>query len=124
MARLVEQAYRYERADEATPLLSANHWDASKAGFLAGEKLLLELQNLERLFIETNYRQHEVDQPFSLSQIDPAALLTLKETGTCDFSIPELFFDLVYPGHFRRRIRAVRVTVPASPDPSPTSARH
>jgi hypothetical protein len=98
MARLVEQAYRYERSADAAPLLSANHWDASKAGLLAGERLLLELQELEKMFIETNYRQHEVDQPFSLAQIDPAALLRLRETGACEFSIPELYFDLAYPG--------------------------
>lgn len=117
MARLCEQAYRYERNAEAVPLLSANHWDASRAGLLAGEQLLLELQHLEKMFIESNFRQHEVDQPFSLAQIDPAALVRLRETGACEFSIPELFFDLVYPGHYLRRIRAVRLSVPCVTGP-------
>ena len=81
MARLVEQAYRYERPTDAASLLSTNHWEPSRAGLLSGERLLLELQNLDKRFVETNYRQHEVDQPFSLAQIDPAALVTLRETG-------------------------------------------
>lgn len=117
MSRLVEQAYRYERNADATQLLSANHWDASRAGLLAGERLLIELQNLEKMFIETNYRQHEIDQPFSLAQIDPAALVRLRETGSCEFSIPELFFDLAYPGHYLRRIRAVRLSIPCVTGP-------
>jgi hypothetical protein len=117
MAKLVEQAYRYERSDDATPLISPSHWEASKAGLLAGEKLLIELQNLEKRYIETNYRTHEVDLPFSLAQINPAALVTLRETGACDFSIPELFFDLAYPGHYNRKIRSVRLTIPCVTGP-------
>lgn len=116
MARLAEQAYRFERWDD-TYLLGATYWETSKAGLLAGERLLIELQNLERRFIETNFRTFEIDQSFSLSQLNPAALVTLRETGTCEFDIAEIFFDLYYPGHYRRKIRAVRMTVPCVAGP-------
>lgn len=53
----------------------------------------------------------ELDQSISLSQTDRGALDDLRETGTCQFNVPELIFDLFYPGH-RRRVRAVRLTIP------------
>jgi hypothetical protein len=117
MARLAEQAYRFERGDDQAPVLQPSYWETGKAGLLAGEKLFIDLQNLERRFLETNYRSLEIDQPFSLSQINPAALLQLKQNGECTFSLPEVFFDLFYPGQYRRRIRSVRLTIPCVTGP-------
>ena len=117
MARLAEQAFRFERNDETTPLLQTDYWDASKAGFLAGERLLIDLQNMERRFIETNYRTLEINQTFSLNQVAPTALIDLRETGVCQFSIPEIFFDLFYPGHYHRKIKSVRLTIPCVTGP-------
>jgi Tc toxin complex TcA C-terminal TcB-binding domain len=37
--------------------------------------------------------------------------------GRCEFEIPELAFDIVYPGHYRRRIRSVRLTMPSITGP-------
>jgi hypothetical protein len=113
MARLAEQAYRFERPDEAVKEgLTGNYWDAGNAGLLAGDRLLLDLHNLERSYTETNYRTLEIEQSFSLARFDPDALSRLKTDGTCDFEIPEWYFDLTYAGHYRRRIKAVRLTVP------------
>ena len=117
MMKLAEQAYRFERGDDTSPKLAMTYWDPTHAGLLAGEQLLIDLQTLERRFIETNYRTLEVEQSFALTQLDPAALLTLRETGSCQFSIPEVFFDLAYPGHYRRQIKAVRVTIPCVTGP-------
>lgn len=111
-ARMAEQAYHFERQDDEATVLSDTYWDAAQAGLLAGERLLLDLQNLERRFLETNYRTLEIEQSFSLMQFAPGALLRLRQTGACEFTIPEIFFDLTYPGHYRRRIKTVRLTVP------------
>ncbi|MCW5801525.1 MAG: hypothetical protein KIT31_03995 [Deltaproteobacteria bacterium] len=116
-ARLAEQAYRFERGYEAAPALSDTYWDTARSGLLAGDRLLLDLQTLERRYLETDYRNLEIDQPFALSQISPAALLTLRETGSCDLDIPEVCFDLFYPGHYRRRIKGVRLTIPCITGP-------
>jgi hypothetical protein len=116
LAKLAEQAFRFER-DEDDAVLGTAQWDASRAGLLAGERLQIELQDLERRFLETNYRALEVDQSFSLAQLDPAALVCLRETGTCDFSILETHLDLFYPGHYRRRIKGVRLTIPCVTGP-------
>ncbi len=112
MASLADQAYRFERPDDAGLHLTGNYWDASTGGLLAGERLMLDLQALERAHLETDRRQLEIEQSFSLAQFNPSALLTLREAGECQFSVPETFFDLSYPGHYRRRIKSVRLTIP------------
>jgi hypothetical protein len=117
LARLAEQAFRFERGDETSPGLSASPWDSLHAGLLAGEQLLTDLQNLERRFLETNYRSLEIDQAFALSQVSPEALVQLRETGECRFTITSLFFDLYYPGHYKRRIKGVRLTIPSITGP-------
>lgn len=116
IARLAEQAYRFER-DDNTVFIDGNYFESSKAGLLAGERLLMALQGMEKRYLETNYRKNEVDQAFSLTQLNPSALLTLKQTGSCEFSIPELFFDLFYPGQYRRKIQSVRLTIPSVTGP-------
>ncbi|MEJ7807371.1 MAG: hypothetical protein WKG03_15785, partial [Telluria sp.] len=113
MARLAEQAYRFERPQEAGSAgLSGNYWDAGNAGLLAGERLTSDLHALERRYIETNFRTLEIEQSFSLARCNPDALSRLKTEAACEFEIPEWFFDLTYPGHYRRRIKAVRLTMP------------
>ena len=117
IAMLAQQAYSFERGDDTLPGLSLNYWDPTYAGLLAGERLLIDLQSLERRYLETNYRTLEIDQPFPLSQLDPQALLDLRETGECTFTISEVFADLFYPGHYKRRIKAVRLTIPCVTGP-------
>ncbi|GAA5225380.1 Tc toxin subunit A-related protein [Membranihabitans marinus] len=116
IARLAEQAFRYER-DANTFFITDSYFDGTRGGLLAGEQLLMALQNMERSYLETNYRKNEIDQAFSLTQIDPGALLTLKQIGTCNFSIPEIYFDMFYPGQYRRKIQSVRLTIPCVTGP-------
>ena len=113
MGRMAERALRFERDDLVVSPLPGTYWDSARAGLLAGARLANDLQAMERRFLETDTRKLEIDQSFSVAQVDPAAMVALRETGECTFTIPELFFDLAYPGGYRRRIKAVRVTIPA-----------
>ena len=117
MAKLAEQAYRFERNDSTTILLSEPYWSQTQSGLLSGEMLLGDLQKMELGFIETNYRMPEITQSFSMMQIDPAALINLRQNASCNFSIPELCFDLFYPGQYCRKIKAVRITIPCVAGP-------
>jgi hypothetical protein len=117
MARLAEQALRFERGDDISAALDPSYWDPARAGLLAGEGLLAALQVMERRYIETNQRSLEVDQPFSLTMLAPQALVQLRETGTADFAIDEFQLDQLYPGHYRRRIRSVRLSIPCVAGP-------
>lgn len=113
MARLAEQACQFEHPDDGVgPRLTGDYWDGGNAGLLAGDRLLLDLHNLERSYVETNYRTLEIEQSFSLARFDPDGLSKLKTDCECSFEIPEWYFDLSYPGHYRRRIKAVRLTIP------------
>ena len=117
MARMAERAFQFERGDDTTVGLAGGYWDASDAGLGAGDALLVDLQRLEQRYMETNLRSLEVEQSFSVVTLNPRALLTLRETGRCTFSIPETAFDLAYPGQYRRRIKAVRVSIPCVTGP-------
>ena len=117
LARQAEQAYHLERRDPDAPTLAAGTWDQARAGLLAGEELQLGLQALERRYMDTNRRALQIDQSIALSQVDPQALLALRQTGACQFTIGELVYDLAYPGHFRRRIKSVRLTMPCIAGP-------
>lgn len=115
-ARMAEQAYHYERDDD-TVYVDGTGWDPSRAGLLAGERLIRQLAALEQRYVETSTRRQEVSLTVSLSQLDPVALLNLREQASCEFVVSELAFDLFYPGQFRRRIRSVRMTVPCVTGP-------
>ncbi|BDC46004.1 neuraminidase-like domain-containing protein [Paraburkholderia terrae] len=117
MAKLAERAYRFERGDEVTELLQATYWEAAESGLLAGERLIADLADMDKRFVETNYRTLEIDQSFSLLQLHPAEVLRLRQNGECEIAIPEYAFDLFYPGHYRRRIKAARMTIPCITGP-------
>lgn len=116
MARLAEQAYRFERPEDLS-FFVGGEWDSSRAGLLAGERLSMALNAMDRRFVETNIRQAEINQTFSIAQIAPEALIRLKQSGSCEFAVPELYFDMFYPGQYRRRIKAVRLTIPCITGP-------
>ena len=116
LARSAQAAYKYERDDD-TLFIQPGHWDSQKAGLLAGERLQLQLSELEQAYITKNTRALEIDQTFSLTQINPVALQTLRKTGACSFSLSEVFFDLAYPGHYKRRIKSVRLSIPCATGP-------
>lgn len=116
LARMAEQAYRYERGG-TTVFIGSDLWDSSKNGLLAGERLSLQLRQMEKAWMDRNERTMEVEQTFALGQLDPLALANLRENGEAEFAIPEVLFDLVYPGHFNRRIKSVRLTIPCLTGP-------
>ena len=59
----------------------------------------------------------ELSKHVSLALIDPLMLLKLRETGRCFVKLPEEFFDLEFPGHYFRRIKAVSITLPCVAGP-------
>jgi hypothetical protein len=115
LARLAATAYAFERA--AAPPTVAGGWNAARGGLLAAESLQADLARMERQHLETDVRLLEVEQHFSLAQIDPMALVDLRRTGGCSFTIPEVYFDVAYPGQYQRRLKAVRLSVPCVTGP-------
>jgi Salmonella virulence plasmid 28. len=111
VARQAERAFQFER-DSTDVFIQSDNWQSEKSGLLAGERLMLQLNRMEKAYLETNTRDIEVSQSFSLVQIDPSALESLKQTGKCQFTLDETWFDLQYPGQYRRLLKSVRLTIP------------
>jgi hypothetical protein len=52
----------------------------------------------------------EIAKDVSLAELDPAALVALQRSGSCEFCLPEAFFDREHPGHYLRRIASVELS--------------
>ena len=116
LAQVAQLAYKYE-LDDSTMFVAPDNWSGDRAGLLSAERLLVQLQQMENAYLAGNTRRYEVTQHFALSIVAPGALNTLRETGSCTFDLPELLFDIVYPGHYKRLIKSVRVTLPGVTGP-------
>ncbi len=120
MARKAEKAYRFELGKTDTNFIQFGYWDSAYQGLSSGEKLDLALRQMEKKFLEENKREFELTKHVSIALINPYALLQLKQTGSCEISLPEELFDLDYPGHYFRRIKSVSVSIPAITGPYTT----
>jgi hypothetical protein len=112
LAKRTERSYRHELGLKESSFIGYGYWDNLKQGLLAGDKLASDLRRLEVAYLDANKREYEVTKHVSLLQLDPAALLALRETGSCEIHVPEVLFDMDFPGHYFRRIKAVRLTIP------------
>jgi hypothetical protein len=112
LARMAERAFQYERNTTDT-YVTVNGWDSLHKGLLVGEALTLNLNQLDKAYIEQNDRQLEIEKTISLGQLDPLALLQLKRKGYCEFQLSEAFFDLDFPGHYLRKIKSISLSIPA-----------
>lgn len=101
-------------------IVKFGYWDAGRKGLLAGEHLGLDLRRLEIAYLEHNRREYEITKHVSLARLDPRALLTLRATGACEFTVPEWLFDLDSPGQYLRRVKTVAVSIPAVTGPFTT----
>lgn len=113
LAKQAERCFRFERGVTNSNYIQAGVWDNLRKGLLAGEKLQLQLKQLERAYLDQNRRDFEITRQVSLLQHAPLALIRLRETGRCEFDIPESLYDMDYPGHYMRRIKSVSLTIPA-----------
>ncbi len=112
LAKKAEKVFRFERGLTTSNFIQFGYWDAAHDGLLAGERLYIGLKHLEAAYQEKRAYDYEISKPISLRQVNPLALIQLKETGTCEFTLPEVLFDMDYPGHYMRRIKSVALSVP------------
>ena len=118
MAKMAEKAYKYELGTDTANFIQYGYWDSSKEGLIAGDRLQLALRQMEKSYLDNNIQELELTKHVSLAQVNPIALLELKETGKCSVSLPEEIFDLDFQGHYFRRIKSVRMTIPAVAGPN------
>jgi hypothetical protein len=111
VAKKAERALQNELGDPSRTYIQFNYLDGTE-GLLAGEKLLFDVKAMEMAYHDLNQREYELTKHVSLLQINPLALVQLRATGTCSFTLPEEAFDLDCPGHYFRRIKSIALTLP------------
>jgi hypothetical protein len=112
MAKRAERTYRFELGLADSNFVEFGYWDSLKKGLLCGERLCLDLKRMDASYLDKNRREFEITKHVSLFQLDPRALLQLKELGQCDIELPESLFDVDFPGHYLRRIKSLSLTIP------------
>jgi hypothetical protein len=117
VAKRSEQCYRHELGVADSAFVQFGYWDSLRKGLLAGERLFYDLKRMEISYLEENRREFEITKRISLAMLDPAAPLSLKQTGECFVSLPEALFDLDCPGHYMRRLKRVGLTIPCVAGP-------
>lgn len=117
LAKQTEKAFQHETGDYERSFVQFGYWDSLKKGLLSGERLHFDLRRMEAAYLEKNKRDYEITKHVSLAMLDPLALVTLKETQECFVNLPEVLFDLDYPGHYMRRIKSVSLTIPCVTGP-------
>lgn len=121
MAKKAQQCYIDELIEPDVSFIGFGYWDSLKKGLLTAEKLGIDLNRMEASYMEKNARKDmELIKHVSLALLNPLALIDLKTKGRAVFTIPEILFDLDYPGHYRRRIRTISVTIPCVTGPYTT----
>nr|WP_320014950.1 neuraminidase-like domain-containing protein [uncultured Desulfobacter sp.] len=116
MAKKAEQSYQYELGSTDT-FMEFGYWDSLKKGLLSADHLLHDLKRMEVRYLDNNKREYELTKHVSLSMLDPLALVRLRATGVCDFTIPEALYDMDHPGHYFRRIKSISISLPCIAGP-------
>lgn len=111
-ARKAEACFRFDRGIKDTNFIQPGYWEPGHDGLLSGEALFMSLKNLEAAYHEDRGHDFEVSKFFSLRQNNPLALLQLRENAACEFAVPEILYDMDFPGHYLRKIKAVTLTIP------------
>jgi hypothetical protein len=122
IAKRAERCFRYELGLSDSSYIQFGYWDSLKKGLLSGERLHYDLKRLETAYYEQNRREYELTKHLSLAQLDPIALLKLRQNGECFVDIPETAYDMDYPGHYFRRIKTVSLSIPCIVGPYTTVA--
>jgi len=113
LAKGAETAYHFERPLESdTSFIQYGYWDPSHDGLLCGDRLYYGLKQLGQAYRLKRGYDYEINKHVSLKRLDPLAWLNFRENGTCQFDVPEVIFDLDFPGHYNRRIKSVTLTIP------------
>jgi hypothetical protein len=114
-AKAAQRAFQFELGLPETDVkyVGAGYWDSLRKGLLAGEQLQLDIDRLEQAHLDADARRLEITRHVSLLQVDPLALVRLKQQGRCELELSEALFDADFPGHYCRQIKTVSLSFPA-----------
>lgn len=112
MAMAAQKAFQYEYNTEQS-FINFGYWDDLRKGLGAAEGLMLALSQMEKACLDRGGRSLEIEKTISLLQLNPRALLDLRDKGECLFELTEKLFDYDFPGHYARKIKSISISIPA-----------
>ncbi len=115
-SKKAERCYRFELGNDDS-YISYGYWDSMKKGLQSADNLIHDIKRMETGYLDKNKREYEITKHVSLALLDPLALVRLRASGICDFEIPEVVYDMDYPGQYFRRLKSVSVSLPCIAGP-------
>ncbi|NWB89621.1 neuraminidase-like domain-containing protein [Pseudomonas agarici] len=119
-----QECWRYEKGDYAINFIQPDAWSDVRRGLTAGDSLRMNLQKMEVAYMDRNERGLEITKTVSLRHLkalDPESPInlhwdTLHEKlcleGSIEFELTQKMFEADYPGHYRRRIKRIGLSLP------------
>ncbi|MTI33032.1 hemopexin repeat-containing protein [Xanthovirga aplysinae] len=109
MAKQAEKAFQFETGTKESEInfIGGMYWDSQKKGLMAGESLGVDLNKMEKAYIEQDSRSLEITKNISMLELDPLAFIQLKTKGVCEFRLTEELFDYDFPGHYNRQVKTI-----------------
>jgi hypothetical protein len=112
----LEAAWRFEIGDyQRAAFIKTSAWSDSYKGMLAGESLLVDLQEMENAYLLANERRLTISKSFSLKTLlgESEWKTRIQELGLSRplrFEFKSRDFDLSYPGHYLRQTKHVSIS--------------
>lgn len=103
LAKKAEKTYCFEKGLSHNGFIRSGYFDDGREALLAGEQLYVGLKQLETACQEKRGYDYEIIKHISLRHLNPVSLLQLKAESYCELVLPEVLFDMDYPGHFKRK---------------------
>lgn len=112
----LESAWRFEIGDyKREAFIKTSAWSDSYKGMLAGESLLVDLQEMENAYLLANERRLTIKKSFSLKKLLgeswESSIKALPESNALAFGLRASDFDKNYPGHYLRQLKHVSVSL-------------
>jgi hypothetical protein len=113
-----QAAYQFE-TDNSEQMISFSYWDNLYKGLLAGESLMVSLQQLENTHVQRNRRRFEIEKTISLFNLlknepgGPEKLDAFKTSGELEFDFKEPLFTGDYKDIYCLKIKTVSISIPA-----------
>jgi hypothetical protein len=130
MARVAAAQLAFERQEAPPPFIRPDYWTApsdsgltdertsDRRGLTGSARLLQDITKLEQYAFTTDRRELQLSKMISLAQLVPLEFEQFRQTGLLTFGTPLELFDQDFPGHYRRLIRRVRVSMIALTPPT------
>lgn len=115
ICQAAQAAWYYEIGDYTRePFVKNSGWSDTYKGMLAGESLLVDLQEMENAYLSADERRLCIRKTISLKKLLGEDWDTTSETlctgKPISFQLKSPHFDKNYPGHYQRQIKQVSVS--------------